>query len=617
MRYKSLKQSIHDLERNNMLVRLREEIDPYLEMAEIQRRAYEQGAPAIFFENVKGSAFPAVCNLFGTMERSRFIFRSTLEAVKKVVQLKADPQAALKAPHKYLGAPFTAVRALPRKKWFGAPILHGKTQIDQLPLLTSWPMDGGPYVTLPQVYTEDPDKGGVMNSNWGMYRIQLMGNDYIPNKEIGLHYQIHRGIGVHHSKAAAKGEKLKVSIFVGGPPAHTFAAVMPLPEGLSEALFAGMFGGRAFRYVRKDGHLLSADADFCIVGSIDPSQTKPEGPFGDHLGYYSLTHDFPVMQVDAVYHRKDAIWPLTVVGRPPQEDTTFGELIHEITASMVPVSVPGLKAMHAVDAAGVHPLLLAIGHERYVPYRERYPQEILTVANAVLGFGQASLAKYLIISAHEDKPELDIHNIPEFMTHVLERVNWERDLHFQTRTTMDTLDYSGTGLNQGSKVVMAAAGKSIRKLAKALPEFLTLGQGLTDAFKNPKWVMPGVIAVEAPAYQKREDAEAQARTFCENMAPFQEKLEEVPLIVLVDDSSFTAAKLNNFLWVTFTRSNPAQDIHGVNSFVEHKHWGCKGPLVIDARIKPHHAPPLVEDPMVTRRVDELSAGNGPLAGVIS
>lgn len=617
MRYKSLQQSINDLERNKMLVRIKAEIDPYLEMAEIQRRAYEQGAPAILFENVKGSAFPAVCNLFGTMERSRFIFRSTLEAVKKVVQLKADPQAALRAPHKYLGAPFTAARALPRRKWFNAPILHGKTQVDQLPLLTSWPMDGGPYVTLPQVYTEDPDKGGVMNSNWGMYRIQLMGNEYIPNKEIGLHYQIHRGIGVHHSKAAAKRERLKVSIFVGGPPAHTFAAVMPLPEGLSEALFAGMFGGRAFRHVRKEGHLLSADADFCIVGSIDPTQTKPEGPFGDHLGYYSLTHDFPVMQVDAVYHRKGAIWPLTVVGRPPQEDTTFGELIHEITASMVPVAVPGLKAMHAVDAAGVHPLLLAIGHERYVPYRERYPQEILTVANAVLGFGQASLAKYLMISAHEDKPGLDIHDIPQYLGHILERINWERDLHFQTRTTMDTLDYSGSGLNQGSKVVMAAAGKPIRKLATALPEFLSIGQGIADGFKNPTWVMPGVVAVEAPVYQKRAEAEEQARTFCKTLGPFEPKLQEVPLIVLVDDSSFTAAKLNNFLWVTFTRSNPAQDIHGVNSFVEHKHWGCKGPLVIDARIKPHHAPPLIEDPKITRRVDDLCAGNGPLAGIIA
>jgi 4-hydroxy-3-polyprenylbenzoate decarboxylase len=616
VRYKSLAECVKDLEKNGHLIRISQEIDPHLEMAEIQRRAYEQAAPAMLFENVKGSPFPAAGNLFGTLERSRFIFRSTIEAVKKVVQLKADPQEALKAPHKYLGAPFTALRALPRRALFSAPVTYGQTTLDQLPQLKSWPMDGGPYVTLPQVYTEDPDAPGPMRSNMGMYRIQMAGNDFVPNQEIGLHYQIHRGIGVHHSHAARRGEPLKVSIFVGGPPAHTFGAVMPLPEGLAEVLFAGMFAGRAFRHVKKGGHRLSADADFCIVGTIDPQATKPEGPFGDHLGYYSLAHDFPVMKVDAVYHRKDAIWPFTVVGRPPQEDTTFGALIHEITASMVPVSVPGLKAMHAVDAAGVHPLLLAIGHERYVPYGERYPQELLTVANAVLGFGQASLAKYLIIAAHEDKPELDIHDIPGFLQHVLERVDWRRDLHFQTRTTMDTLDYSGTGLNQGSKVVMAAAGSVKRKLDRELPEFLKMGQGLPKGFGHPRWVMPGVLAIQGPSFRQAQEAEKQAESLADALIPFAEKLEGSPMIVLVDDSDFAAEKLNNFLWVTFTRSNPSHDIYGVKSFTDHKHWGCESSLLIDARIKPHHAPPLVEDPEITRRVDALCAPGGPLHGVL-
>ncbi|MEL6804033.1 MAG: UbiD family decarboxylase, partial [Bacteroidota bacterium] len=383
MRYKSLRQCVNDLEKHGQLIRVKQEIDPYLEMAEIQRRAYLAEGPAILFENVKGSKFPAVANLFGTMDRARFIFRSTIRQVQKIVSLKADPTSFLKAPHKFLDTPFVAVNALPIKSRLGAPILHGKTTLDQLPQIQSWPMDGGPYVLLPQVYSEDPEQPGAMKSNMGMYRVQIAGNDYIPNKEIGLHYQIHRGIGVHHSKARARNEKLKVSVFVGGPPAHTFAAVMPLPEGLSELMFGGMFAGRNFRYVHDNGHTLSSDADFVITGTIDPTRTKPEGPFGDHLGYYSLQHEFPVMTVDAVYHRKDAIWPFTVVGRPPQEDTTFGGLIHEVTAAMVPVSVPGLHAMHAVDAAGVHPLLLAIGSERYVPYGDRYPQELLTVANAV------------------------------------------------------------------------------------------------------------------------------------------------------------------------------------------------------------------------------------------
>ena len=594
-----------------MLVRVKKEVDPYLEIAEIQRRLYAAAGPAVLFERVKGSPFPALANLYGTVERTEFIFRSTLEAVKQVVSIKADPSNLFKAPHKHLRAPFAAIHALPIKARLSKPILFGQTTLDQLPQIQSWPMDGGPYILLPQVCTEDPLKPGAMNTNVGMYRVQLGGNEYLPNQEVGIHYQIHRGIGVHHSRAAAKGEPLKVSIFVGGPPAHSFAAVMPLPEGLSELMFAGMFAGRNFRYFRKNGHLLSADADFVICGTIDPAATKPEGPFGDHLGYYSLQHDFPVMKVEAVYHRKDAIWPFTVVGRPPQEDTTFGHLIHEVTASMVPVSVPGLVAMHAVDAAGVHPLLLAIGHERYVPYKKRSPQEILTVANAVLGFGQASLAKYLLVIAQEDNPP-SIDDIPAFLSHMLCRVDFERDLHFQTKTTMDTLDYSGTGLNQGSKVVVAAAGDPIRSLEDTLPESLHLPAG----FRNPQIVLPAIWAIEGPGFVSTDEAELQLATLTDSLSTRIDALSGLPLCILCDDSEFCAASLNNFLWVTFTRSNPSHDIYGVESEIRQKHWGCRGPLIIDARIKPHHAPPLIEDPSVTKRVDELLGPGGELSHLV-
>lgn len=611
MAYSSLRACMLDLEKNGHLVRIKQEIDPNLEMAEIQRRAYEKQAKAILFENVKGSPFPALGNLFGTIDRCEFIFRSTLQNVKKVVDLKADPSNFFKSPLKYLSAPFTAINALPMRA-LRAPVLWGKTSLSALPQLKSWPMDGGAYITLPQVFTQDPDAPGPMKSNLGMYRIQISGNDFVPDKELGLHYQIHRGIGVHHSKAAQRGEKLKVSIFVGGPPAHTFGAVMPLPEGLSELMFAGMFAGRNFRYTYHEGHFISADADFCIVGTIDPSTTKPEGPFGDHLGYYSLAHDFPLMQVEAVYHRKDAIFPFTVVGRPPQEDTSFGHLIHEVTAAMVPVSITGLKAMHAVDAAGVHPLLLAIGSERYVPYKKREPQEILTIANAILGFNQASLAKYLLIAANEDTPPA-IHHTGEFLQHILERIDFRRDLHFQTQTTMDTLDYSGIGLNKGSKLVMAAAGEKIRNLTTELP----LNFALPTGFSNPIFCAPGILAVQAPKFAgyNGTSGEDEALRFAKEMQN-QTGMEEIPLLVLVDDAAFTAAKWNNFLWVTFTRSNPSHDVYGIDGFTNYKHWGCTGSLIIDARIKPFHAPPLIEDDKIMERVDKLAAKGGALYGII-
>ena len=619
MAYRSLLQCVTDLERNGHLVRISAEMDPNLEMAEIQRRVYEAQGPALLFENVKGSPFRAASNLFGTLERSRFIFRDTIEAVSRVIALKAHPEQVLKHPFSHLGLPFKAIKALPLKKsgsWGGlfgkAPVLFGKTSIDQLPQIKSWPMDGGPFITLPQVYTEDLDAPGPMKSNLGMYRVQIGGNEYIQNKEIGLHYQIQRGIGVHHSKAIARDQDLRVSIFVGGPPSHTFSAVMPLPEGLPEIMFAGMLGGRNWRHQLFEGHRISADADFCIVGRIRKG-TKPEGPFGDHLGYYSLVHEFPVLEVEAVYHRKNAIWPFTVVGRPPQEDTSFGALIHEMTAPAIPSEIPGLRALHAVDAAGVHPLLLAIGSERYVPYAERQPQEILTIANAILGFNQVSLAKYLLIVTGEDNPMLDIHDEAAFFRHLLERFNPERDLHFQTKTTIDTLDYSGMGYNYGSKVVIAAAGLKIRELSTNLPENLKL----PDGYKDAKLVFPGVFAISGPKFSNQEKATLEMQAICEALKQQTGSLSltGLPLGVVCDDALFTASKLKNFLWVTFTRSNPSHDVYGVDSFTEHKHWGCKGPLLIDARIKPHHAPPLIEDPKITARVDSLAAKGGPLAGL--
>lgn len=600
MTYRSTRDCVEDLERYGHLVRVKDEVDPHLEMAAIQRRVYAAGGKAVLFEKVKGSSFPAVCNLFGTIERSHFIFRKTLKRTKAAITIKADPVAAMKEFWNYWHAPLTGLLSLP-KKCRHAAVMECETTIEQLPWIKSWPDDGGPFVTLPQVYSEDPDAPGVMKSNIGMYRVQLAGNSYVTGREIGIHYQIHRGLGIHHAAAVRRREKLKVAVFVGGHPAHTVAAVMPLPEGLAEVVFAGMLAGRRFRYAKWNGWTVAADADFCIVGTIDPEKTKPEGPFGDHLGYYSLRHEFPYMTVEKVFHRKDAIWPFTVVGRPPQEDTTFGAMIHEMTKPMVPVSLPGVKAMHAVDVAGVHPLLLAIGSERYVPYaKERMPQEILTQANAILGFNQASLAKYLWISARQDDETLNLKDEMKFMGHMLERVDWTRDLHFYTKTTMDTLDYSGERINQGSKVVIAAAGGKRRILATSLPLDFQLPDAKDLNLSSPRLVAPGILAISAGAFKNYETAKMELGRFCSDV-----KLPEgIVLVVIADDAEFVAASSANFLWVTFTRSNPSHDLYGVDSFTEFKHWGCRGALVIDARIKPHHAPPLIEDPEVTKKIEQ-------------
>jgi 4-hydroxy-3-polyprenylbenzoate decarboxylase len=624
MGYRTLRECVDDLERNGQLIRMEAEVDARLEVAEIHRRVCAAGGPAVLFTRVKGCRFPMVSNLFGTMERARFMFRDTLERVRRLIELKIDPTAGFRRPLRYAGAPLSALAMVPTFVRRGA-VTVSETTVSQLPQQVSWPGDGGAFITMPQVYTEDVTQPGWRHSNLGMYRVQLSGNRYEPDREVGLHYQIHRSIGVHHAAAIRAGKPFRANVFVGGPPAMMLAAVLPLPEGMSELTFAGALGGRRIRMLRPklplppgeggsrseqgEGALalpIHADTDFCISGTVIANKLLPEGPFGDHLGYYSLQHDFPVLRVEHVYHRDDAIWPFTVVGRPPQEDTILGQLIHELTAPVIPTVLPGVVGVHAVDAAGVHPLLLAIGSERYWPFTETpRPQELLTQANAILGQGQLSLAKFLLIANQADDPQLKLHDVAAFLRHILARADWTRDLHFQTETTIDTLDYSGSALNAGSKLVIAAVGPPRFELATKLPSNLQLAED----FQNPRIVLPGVLAIQGPKYAAPLNPQSAIRNPQSEIAGFR-------WIVIVDDSQFVAESLRNFLWVTFTRTNPAADIHGIDSFMHDKHWGCHGPLVIDARLKPHHAPPLVEDPDVSRRVDALAAPGGPLHGII-
>ena len=599
MAYSSLEACLLDLERTGQLLRIKEQVDPYLEMAAIHLRVFEQKGPAILFENVKGSKYRAASNIFGTLERSQFIFRDTLPQVKQLIDIKIDPTAAIKNPLKSLAALPAALNALPKKNPISKPVLFEEINISDLPLIHHWSMDGGAFVTLPQVYTEDADKPGIGNSNLGMYRIQLNGNDYILNKEIGLHYQLHRGIGVHQTKANKKGLPLKVSCFVGGPPAHSVAAVMPLPEGMSEMNFAGVLAGKRFGYTYKDGFCISTDADFVITGEVFPGENKPEGPFGDHLGYYSLQHPFPVMKVHKVYARKNAIWAFTVVGRPPQEDTSFGQLIHSMTGSAVSNEIPGLKEVHAVDAAGVHPLLLAIGSERYTPYlQNKKPAEILTIANHILGTGQLSLAKFVFITA-DDTNQISTHEVPAYFKFLLERIDLTSDIHFYTKTTMDTLDYSGENLNAGSKVVIAAYGDVKRSLANSLPDEI---QHLNA---NAKLVLPGIIALDAALTNTKalqEKLKGQGANLLNKLG--------VVMFILTENPSWMAEEINNFLWACFTRTNPSHDMEGVDSFIDQKHWGSNGPLIFDARIKKHHAPPVEKNAAIEKKVDVLLAKYG-------
>ena len=569
MGYSSLEECVKDLEANGHLIRIKEEVDPNLEIASIHLEEFKKSGKALLFENIKGSKYPAVSNLFGSLERSNFIFRDSILKVKKIINLQINPIEGFKNPLTSLQSAFYAFNALPKK--VSLPKEFEEILISDLPQIKCWPEDGGAFITLPQVFSEDIDNPGILNSNLGMYRIQISGNDFIKDQEIGMHYQIHRGIGIHQKKALAKGLPLKVSIFVGGPPSHTFSSVMPLPDNMSELTFAGILGAKRFRYSVIDGYKISADADFVICGEIS-NDLKPEGPFGDHLGYYSLKHDFPYVKVKKVLAKKNAIWPFTVVGRPPQEDSQFGKLIHTMTGSAIENEIPGLKSVNAVDESGVHPLLLAIGSERYTPFNPtRVPQELLTIANHILGTGQLSLAKYLLIIDNENAP--DINDKKAFFKHLLERVDWSRDLHFQTKTTIDTLDYTSKELNEGSKLIIAAAGKLKRHLTLNNPTL-----DLPIGFENNCIVIDGILSI---------DGGGEINTLIKYLET--KKLEGIAMITLVDDAKFVAESFSNWLWVCFTRSNPSHDVYGLNMKNSNKHFSCSLPI-IDARIKPYHAP---------------------------
>jgi 4-hydroxy-3-polyprenylbenzoate decarboxylase len=609
MSYSSLQDCLNDLEKNGHLVRIKEEVDPNLEMAAIHLKIFRKNGPAILFEKVKGSNYQAVSNLFGSVERSKFMFRHKLNQMQQMVELRNNPMVALKKPLKYFATAFAALKALPKKSTFASGNFK-EIQISDLPLIKHWPMDGGAFVTLPQVYSEDIDRPGVMASNLGMYRIQLNGNDYATDEEIGLHYQLHRGIGVHQTKTNKKNVPLKVSIFVGGPPAHSLAAVMPLPEGLSELTFAGALGGSRFRYTYKDGYCISLDADFVITGEVYPNENKIEGPFGDHLGYYSLRHDFPLMRVHKVYAKEKGIWAFTVVGRPPQEDTAFGALIHEISGDAIPNEIPGVKAVHAVDAAGVHPLLLAVGSERYTPYlKNNRPAELLTQANRILGTGQLSLAKYLFISADAEK-ELNCYDVATFFKYMFERIDLSRDLHFMTKTTMDTLDYSGGSINEGSKLVLAAYGEQKRNLNTQLPAIIFE----CDFISVPVLLMDGVIGLQLKPFTNYNNARTEIDHLTAWLFKHLAAIEGIIQIVIYDDFAFdnNSKNINDYVWITYTRSNPAMDIYGVGEFTENKHWGCMGPMVIDARKKPHHAPELKVLAETERSIERFFKKGGPL-----
>jgi 4-hydroxybenzoate decarboxylase subunit C len=552
-------------------------VDPRLEIAEIHRRVIAKGGPALLFTNVQGSRFPVVTNLFGTARRLELAFgrrpqRFVAELVRAAEQLLPPSAAKLWSLRGLLSQ---GLRVGTRTK-AKAPILDNCLQpprLTELPMLTSWHTDGGPFVTLPLVYTEHPEGRG---HNLGMYRVQRY-----DDATAGIHWQIHKGGGYHYHVAEQKNESLPLTLFIGGPPALMLAAIAPLPENIPELMLASLLLGAKLDLVRdpRGGHPLVAGVEFAAKGVVPPYMRRPEGPFGDHYGYNSLTHDYPVFQVDRLYHRKDAIYPATVVGRPRQEDFYIGDFLQELLSPLFPLVMAGVRQLKTFGEAGFHCLAAA-------RVANRYPREAFAAGLRILGEGQLSLTKVLIVT----DGELDVADFRRLWVHVLERVNWQTDLFVFSNVSQDTLDYTGPEVNKGSKAMLLGVGKEPRR---PLPEVfrgeLPAGCGEPVAF------LPGTLVVQGSSYGS-EPALATRLAGSDELAAWQ-------VVVLVDDVKEATASLQEFLWTFFTRFEPAADIHGAHTSVRRFHVGLQPPIVFDCRMKPWYPPVLEVDSETRRKVD--------------
>ncbi len=589
MAFQDIQSFITALRARRQILEIHEEVDPRLEIAEIHRRVIANGGPALLFTRVKGSSFPVVTNLFGTKERVDLAFgdeaRKVVEEVAKLPHDLLPPTLPKLWSKRSL---FTKLARVGLKRDQISKVSYGldiPPDLEKLPILTSWSMDGGPFVTLPLVYTEDPESG---ISNLGMYRMQRFSND-----TTGMHMQIGKGGGFHLSRAGELGKLLPLNVFLGGPPAAIIAAIAPLPENVPELLLASLLIKQKLRLAKNPaGPLpLLADAEFALVGTVDPKERRPEGPFGDHYGYYSLTHDFPVFRCKAVFHRKDAVYPATIVGKPRQEDYYIGNYLQELLSPLFPVVMPAVRDLWSYGETGYHSLAAAV-------VRERYKREAMVSAFRILGEGQLSLTKFLLLV---DRP-MDLHDFPRVLEYVLERADFRSDLYVFSHLAMDTLDYTGPKLNEGSKGVLLGMGEPIRALPREFSNSLPAG------FSAAKVFCGGCLAVSGPDYKSAPDA---ARQLANDAS-----VSEWPLVILCDDADAATSSAAHFLWTTFTRFEPAADIVSRDQRVTRFHVELDAPIVIDARMKPSYPDELFCDPVTSELVDSRWAkyGAGKLAG---
>lgn len=578
---RDLREFLDILKKEGDLLEIDTPVDPYLEIAEIHRRVIAESGPALLFRNVRGSSFPVATNLFGTRRRLEMAFGSRpqnfVKGMVRIIENGFPPLGKSLSSLPGLGAQALKIGKKARKK---GPILENLVsppRLSDLPMLTSWKSDGGPFVTLPLVYTEHPEGKG---HNLGMYRIQRY-----DDTTTGIHWQIHKGGGFHYHEAEKRNEKLPMTLFIGGPPALIMAAIAPLPENVPELLLASLLLGRKLPMVKDPagGHDLVAHCEFAAKGHVPPGLRRPEGPFGDHYGYNSLTHDYPVFRVNRLYHRRNAIYPATVVGRPRQEDFYIGDFLQDLLSPIFPLVMSGVRQLKTFGEAGFHCLAAA-------RVTDRYPREAFASGLRILGEGQLSLTKFLLVT----DGDLDVSDFRKLWTHLMERVNWQQDLYVFANVSQDSLDYTGPSVNSGSKALLMGLGREVQN---RLPHIFS--GSLPQGCSRPEAFLPGTLVIQGSSY--REDREQPER-----IAAWAD-LREWQVVFLVDNTAEATASLQEFIWTIFTRFEPAADIYGAGQICHRFHIGLTPPVVIDCRLKPWYPEVLEVDPDTKKLVDDKIA----------
>jgi len=577
--FTDLRAFLDHLRRDRDVVEVDALVDPVEEVAEIHRRVIAGGGPALLFTNVKGADFPLVTNLFGTPKRAELAFgQRPLAFIKRLVRLAETmlpPTPAKLWDARDIALAGMKVGTRRRSEGPVTQVVTRDVRLDRLPALTCWPEDGGPFVTLPLVYTQHPDKGGP---NLGMYRLHVH-----DATSTGMHWQIGKGGGFHYQIAEAKNQPLPVTVFLGGPPALILSAIAPLPENIPELLLASLVAGEKIAQVPGPNghpHPLVANAEFALMGQVAPHVRKPEGPFGDHYGYYSLEHDYPVFQVTQMAHRRDAIYPATVVGKPRQEDFFIGDLLQDLLSPLFPLVMPAVLDLWSYGETGYHSLAGAI-------VKQRYRREAMASAFRILGEGQLSLQKFLLVTDQH----VDLRDFRATLEHVLARTNPETDLYVFSNLSMDTLDYSGPKVNEGSKGVWLGLGDPVRDLPREFRPPVPPPSDVTDV----RVFCGGCLVVTGSAFDADRDAPARIAA--------HPAFAGWPLVVLSDEAERATRSAMNFLWTTFTRFEPAADIHAASARMVRNHIAYSGPVCIDARMKPWYPKEVTCRPEVAKLVD--------------